>query len=82
MNLAELVAHVGHENIQVQRVDASCLGARMGRSGKTILQIETPMLTVNDVMGFTEGISPKYHGLILWIDRDKLAEILPHKKIP
>lgn len=82
MDLSELVAHVGCKNIKIQRVDASCLGARTSKDGTTVLQIETTAISVTDIFRFTEGIPLPMHGLILWMPRDKLAEVLPHKKIP
>jgi len=72
MKLSELVNTVGDANIAVQRVDSSLEGARLGKDDMTRLTVVTDQLTPNDVIGITEGVPPKMHGLIIWIPRDKI----------
>lgn len=73
MTLIDLLNHVGLDHVKVQRIDQSCLGARQVKGG-ILMQVETNQLTVNDVMGFTEGVTPTMHGVILWLPSDRLPK--------
>ena len=75
MTLIDLLNHVGLDHVKVQRIDQSCLGARQVKGG-IVMQIETDQLSVSDVMGFTEGVTPAMHGVILWMPSDRFPKAL------
>lgn len=74
MTITELIQHVGEENVLIQRIDESITGCRKGKSGISIMCIETNQFSPNDLLDLTNGQRPKMHGLILWLPTDKLPK--------
>jgi hypothetical protein len=74
MKLSELIAHVGNENIKVQRLDSSIVAANNKKHNHTELRIitDTDTFSANDLMAISSGVAPRWHGLIIWIPTDKL----------
>lgn len=68
MKLSELIAHVGDENIKVQRVDQFVKADYRKKSNLTEITFETDAITVDELM---RG-NAKMHGLIIWLPKDKL----------
>lgn len=78
MTIQELVNALNPEEIQVQRMDASIVGAQSKKNGVTILNIEVLSSTfcLNDLLAIVSGERPRMHGLILWMPAARVDEIL------
>jgi len=72
MKLSELILHVGDENVQIQNIEESCLGAKMIRGG-TKLTIGTNAVSPKDILFPKQA---KMRGIIVWMPVEKLPENL------
>jgi hypothetical protein len=73
MNIAELMAEVGSENITFQVLTQAMSGAKLRKGGATEISFWTDAVSVAQATGITD--SPML-GLVVWLPVDKLpAEI-------
>jgi hypothetical protein len=70
MKLSELIAAVGDEYVQFQRLDETLLNADSTKNGTKITFV-TQALNPGHVLTGTGPV-----GLVVWLPRDKLAEAL------
>lgn len=72
MTLSELIAHVGNEHVQVQRIDQSFTAMDTNAAGETSITFQT---TAVHAIEFHAGMPPpKMHGLVVWLPRERMPK--------
>lgn len=71
MDIVDLMAEVGSENITFQVLKHSTSGAKLRKGGVTEISFHTDAISVPAACGITEA---PVVGLVVWLPRDKLPE--------